>query len=89
MRFFTLARTLGLMHEREFWELVDEIFGRSYGRTLAHDQQLTKLGGLTAETALAAGEQPRVVWNVLCDQMDVPDRRRWGADHQAPPLPAA
>ena len=37
--------------------------------------------------ALAAGEEPRVVWNVLCGQMDVPDAKRWGRDHNAPPLP--
>lgn len=75
------------MREREFWELLEEVFGRSYGRALAHDQRLTKLGGRTAVEALDDGEDPRVVWNVLCDQMDVPDARRWGKDHVAPPLP--
>ena len=38
--------------------------------------------------ALDAGEEPRVVWNVLCDQMEVPDSKRWGHDHNAPPMPA-
>ncbi|ATU20962.1 DUF3046 domain-containing protein [Bifidobacterium choerinum] len=75
------------MREREFWELLEEVFGRSYGRALAHDQRLTKLGGRTVVEALDDGEEPRVVWNVLCDQMDVPDARRWGKDHVAPPLP--
>ena len=77
------------MREREFWELLEEVFGRSYGRSLSRDQQLTSLDGLTVVEALAAGIEPRVVWNVLCDQMDVPDSRRWGSDHNAPPLPAA
>lgn len=77
------------MREREFWELLEEVFGRSYGRSLSRDQQLTSLDGLTVVEALAAGIEPRVVWNVLCDQMDVLDARRWGADHNAPPLPAA
>lgn len=77
------------MREREFWELLEEVFGRSYGRSLSRDQQLTSLDGLTVVEALAAGIEPRVVWNVLCDQMDVPDARRWGTDHNAPPLPAA
>jgi hypothetical protein len=76
------------VREREFWELLEEIFGRSYGRSLAHDQQLTALGGMSVVQALAAGVEPRVVWNVLCDQMDVPDSQRWGRDHNAPPLPA-
>jgi len=64
------------MREREFWELVDEVFGH-----------LDALAGLTAAQALSAGEQPRVVWNVLCDHMDVPDPQRWGSDHNAPPMP--
>ena len=76
-----------VMREREFWQLLEEVFGRSYGRALAHDQGLTKLHGMTVVEALAAGEEPRVVWNVLCGQMDVPDAKRWGRDHNAPPLP--
>lgn len=78
---------LGDMREREFWELVDEVFGHGYGRSLVQDQHLDALAGLTAAQALSAGEQPRVVWNVLCDHMDVPDPRRWGSDHNAPPMP--
>lgn len=77
------------MREREFWALVDEVFGRGYGRSLAKDQGLTRLGGMNVVEALAAGVEPRVVWNVLCDQMDVPDSRRWGRDHNAPPMPPA
>ncbi|MBM6699494.1 DUF3046 domain-containing protein [Bifidobacterium pullorum subsp. saeculare] len=75
------------MREREFWELLEEVFGRGYGRSLAHDQALAKLGGMSVVEALEAGEEPRLVWNVLCDQMDVPDSRRWGRDHNAPPMP--
>lgn len=76
------------MKEREFWELLEEVFGRSYGRSLAHDQALLALDSMTVIEALASGEEPRTVWNVLCDQMDVPDAQRWGKDHNAPPLPA-
>ena len=75
------------MQEREFWQLVEEVFGRSYGRALAQDQELTGLEYLTAVEALKAGEEPRVVWNVLCDQMDIPDTKRWGRGHNAPPMP--
>ncbi|TPF92639.1 DUF3046 domain-containing protein [Bifidobacterium sp. UTBIF-78] len=75
------------MHEREFWELVEEVFGRTYGRSLARDQRMPKLANMTAVEALDGGEEPRVVWNVLCDQMEVPDSRRWGHDHNAPPMP--
>lgn len=78
------------MREREFWELLEEVFGRSYGRALSRDQGLVALNGMTVVEALAAGEEPRVVWNVLCDQMDVPDAKRWGRGqaHNAPPMPA-
>lgn len=76
------------MHESEFWELVDEVFGRSYGRSLARDQKLTALENRTPIEALEAGEEPRVVWNVLCDQMEISDAKRWGKNHNAPPMPA-
>lgn len=76
------------MQEREFWQLLEEVFGRSYGRALAQDQQLTRLDDMTVIEALRAGLEPRVVWNVLCDQMDIPDSKRWGRDHNAPPMPA-
>ena len=79
--------TLGRVQEREFWQLLEEVFGRSYGRSLAHDQRLTELHGMTVVEALDAGEEPRVIWNVLCDQMNVPDSKRWGRDHNAPPMP--
>lgn len=69
--------TLGRVQEREFWQLLEEVLGRSYGRSLAHDQVLDRLGGMTAVDALSAGEEPRVVWNVLCDQMGIPDSQRW------------
>lgn len=78
----------GIVKEREFWQLLEEVFGRVYGRSLSRDQHLPKLHGMTAVEALASGEEPRVVWNVLCDEMDVSDARRWGRDHVAPPMPA-
>ncbi len=75
------------VREREFWQLLDEVFGRAYGRSLSRDLCLTALDDATVIEALASGVEPRVVWNVLCDQMEIPDSRRWGRDHNAPPLP--
>ena len=75
------------MREREFWELLDEVFGRVYGRSLARDQRLTRLDNMTVLEALESGEEPRTIWNVLCDQMEIPDAERWGKDHNAPPMP--
>lgn len=64
--------TLGHVQEREFWQLLEEVLGRSYGRALAHDQVLDRLGGMTAVDALGAGEEPRVVWNVLATRWAFP-----------------
>ena len=79
--------TLEPVQEREFWQLLEEVLGRSYGRALAPDQVLDRLKGMTAVEALDAGEEPRVVWNVLFDQMNIPESRRWGKGHNAPPMP--
>jgi hypothetical protein len=72
---------------REFWQLVDEVFGPAYGRALAREQVLAALGDRTPVEALDAGLQPRDVWHALCDALDVPDAQRWGhdVDRQAPP----
>jgi len=63
----------------EFWELVDDVFGR-LGRTLARDQVVGALDDRTAVQALDAGEDPAAVWRALCDAMDVPTAQRWGRD---------
>ncbi|MBD5788141.1 DUF3046 domain-containing protein [Cellulosimicrobium terreum] len=75
------------MRYREFWDLVDEVFGDSLGRAFVREQVLTELGDRTGAQALESGVEPRVVWHALCDALDVPDSRRWGHDEhrQAPP----
>lgn len=75
------------MRERDFWQLVDEVFGAAYGRALAREQVLPALDGRTPAVALADGDEPRDVWHALCDALDVPDADRWGTDkyRQAPP----
>lgn len=75
------------MRHREFWLLVDEVFGSAHGRALTHELVLPTLDNLTPEQALDAGTDPRDVWHALCDELDVPDERRWGTDRdrQAPP----
>lgn len=77
------------MRNREFWQLVDEVFGAQYGKTLAADQYLTELENKTAAQAIEDGIDPRIVWHALCDALDVSDAQRWGIDgtRQAPPRP--
>lgn len=74
------------MRHREFWALVEEVFGAVYGRTLAADQVVGALGNRTAAQAIEDGDEPRTVWHALCDALDVPEPKRWGADlHRAAP----
>ncbi|WP_018156363.1 DUF3046 domain-containing protein [Demetria terragena] len=68
------------MRNSELWRLVDEEFGRAYGRHLAATHVLHALGDRTVEQALATGAQPRRVWQALCDDMDVPPERWLGRD---------
>jgi Protein of unknown function (DUF3046) len=75
------------VRNREFWQLVDEVFGPRYGRTLAADQVIGDLDDRTAAEAIEAGVEPRTVWHALCDAMDVPDERRWGQDVRRPAPP--
>jgi hypothetical protein len=73
----------------EFWTLVDDEFGAARGRTLVRDHVLGALGHRTPAEALDAGEEPRTVWFALCDDLDVPDERRWGPPEDRPASRAA
>ena len=75
------------MRYSDFWALVDEVLGRAHGRVLTAQLRLGALGDRTAEAALAENEDPRDVWHALCDELEIPDSQRWGADRRrtAPP----
>ncbi|WP_129336822.1 DUF3046 domain-containing protein [Cellulomonas endophytica] len=74
------------MTYREFWALVDEVLGRAQGRVLVRELVLGPVGDRTAQAALDDGVPPREVWHALCDALEVPDARRFGASHRpAPP----
>lgn len=64
------------MRISELWRLVDDEFGRAYGRHLAATHVLHAIGDRTLEQAVEAGIEPRRVWTALCEDMDVP-RERW------------
>jgi hypothetical protein len=67
----------------EFWVLVDDEFGVAQGRALVRDHVLGTLGHRTPERALADGEDARTVWFALCEDLQVPEDRRWGRDEAA------
>jgi hypothetical protein len=67
----------------EFHRAVDAEFG-ARGAALVVDLQLSALGERTPEQALAAGIDPRDIWLALCEAMDVPADRRYGAGRLDP-----
>ncbi len=73
------------MRMSEFWRLVTDEFGEVHGRTLVRDHVVGGLGHRSAERALDDGEEPRAVWLALCQEMEVPEHRRWGSDQAAGP----
>lgn len=50
-------------------------FGSSYAESFARDHVLAGLGA-TVESALARGDDARVVWRAVCEEFDVPARER-------------
>jgi hypothetical protein len=51
-------------------------FGSAYADSVASDQVLGGLGGRTVNEALAAGEDVKLIWRVVCSAFDVPARER-------------
>ena len=68
------------MRHSEFWALVADEFGDMYGRSIAADLVIKKLDDLTAEQALARGDDPRRIWFARCETMQVPRERWWGVE---------
>ncbi len=67
------------MRESRFRELLTGEFGAAYAGSVARSHSIRALGG-TADDLLAAGTSPRLVWEALCDDFDVPPERRLGRD---------
>ena len=62
---------------------MDDEFGAAYAGTVARNHSMRTLGSRTAEEALADGVPPRTVWLALCEDMDVPEERRFGRERRA------
>ncbi|MCK9920482.1 DUF3046 domain-containing protein [Frankia sp. AgPm24] len=61
------------MRLTEFWARMNTQFGSSYAESFARDHVLAGLGA-TVESALARGDDARVVWRAVCEEFDVPAR---------------
>lgn len=71
------------MRRSEFQRAVADEFG-SRAPALLADVILGELGDRTAAQALEAGVPPREIWLALCEQLDVPAERRYGAGRVEP-----
>jgi hypothetical protein len=60
------------VRQTDFWQRLEQVFGRGYANSVAHDQVLSQLGGRTIEQALAAGEEIGTVWRAVVSAY--PDR---------------
>lgn len=64
------------MRLTDFWDRMERQFGPGYASSVASDQVLAELGGRTVAEALAAGDDPKLVWRGVCAAFDVPARER-------------
>ncbi|WP_127472597.1 DUF3046 domain-containing protein [Microbacterium sulfonylureivorans] len=71
------------MRRSEFDRAVRDEFGAGAGGLIV-DLVLASLGSRTAAQALDGGVPPRDVWLALCEEMDVPAERRYGAGRLEP-----
>jgi hypothetical protein len=51
-------------------------FGDTYADSVAKDHVIAGLGGRTVNSALADGEDAKIVWRAVCDTFNVPDTLR-------------
>ena len=72
------------MRLSEFWNAMNDEFGESYGRVLAHDLVLGDIGGRTAEQGIRDGVDTREIWIALCRASDVPSERWYGVGLREP-----
>jgi hypothetical protein len=66
------------VRKSEFARAIVDEFGEGYGRVVTRDVVLATLGNVTADEAIARGDEPRDVWLALCDIENVPVARRHG-----------
>lgn len=65
------------MRHRAFRKAVAQEFGEAHSGVLMRDYWIASLGG-TPDEALSRGTTPRMVWEALCVEFEVPESRRHG-----------
>ena len=64
------------MRVTEFWDRMEHALGPAYARHWADQTVLGELGGRTVDEALAAGEDPKLVWRVVWAALELPPSER-------------
>lgn len=68
--------TLDAVRLSDFWARMRDHFGEGYAHSVARDHVLRALGGRTVEQALESGEDTKRVWRAVCEEFEVPARKR-------------
>jgi hypothetical protein len=64
------------MRHSEFWFRMEHHLGSGYARVWADSHVMSSLGGRTASEALAAGEDPKIVWRAVHAERGLPSSER-------------
>lgn len=70
---------LGRMRLTEFHQLIEDEFGATHGEWIVHSHVIAEHGD-TPEQLIENGIDPRVVWEALCIDFEIPEERRFGKD---------
>ncbi len=66
----------GRVRLTDFWSRMHAQFGDVYADSVARDQVLAALGSRTVHEALEAGDDPKAVWQAVCEHFGVPRAKR-------------
>lgn len=66
-----------------FYELVEDEFGDQFARVVLTDTRLDQLADQTPKQLLDGGEDPKIIWLAICQQMSVPEER-WQGRNKTP-----
>jgi len=66
-----------------FHELVQDEFGPDFAAVVLSDTRLDLLADKTPAELLAAGEDPKAIWQAICRQLAVPEER-WQGKNKTP-----
>ncbi|MGQ0625711.1 MAG: DUF3046 domain-containing protein [Sporichthyaceae bacterium] len=64
------------MRLTDFWDRMRAELGPAYADSYARDMVIAELDGRTVEQALAAGEDPKVVWRAVWTALELPPAKR-------------